>query len=172
MQVTLGGRRQAAVTALTYYFLWKVPTCAKLIYLLYARAPFAKQSQDRAGRSSPWSLPCASGPEEGITALHSKGSTPVRGCLASGSLGTDPPFPSPRRARAQEGPTGGQTEHKTRDNFSSASSIRVLHPVQECARWPALAFAGLRWSLFGLGSVHCSCAGSTAAANGSLMPNA
>lgn len=123
--------------------LWKVPTCAKLISLLNARAPFAKRTQDRSGRSGPWSLPWASGLEEGITALHSKGSTPVRGCLANGSLGTDPPLSLTKRPETQEGPTGGQTEHKTRDNFSSASSIQVLHPVQAGFRRPSLAPSSL-----------------------------
>lgn len=73
--------------------------------------------------SGPWSLSRASGLEEGITALHSRGSTPVRGCLATGSLAQIPPFLSPKETRCPR----GQTEHKTRDNFSSASSIHGLH---------------------------------------------
>lgn len=118
--------------------LWKVPTCAKLISLLNARAPFAKRTQDRSGRSGPWSLPWASGLEEGITALHSKGSTPVRGCLANGSLGTDPPFPSPRDPR----PKRAQREVK---QSTKRGTTLAQRQASRCSTQRRLAFAGLRW---------------------------
>lgn len=128
--------------------LWKVPTCAKLISLLNARAPFAKRSQDRSGRSGPWSLPRASGLEEGITALHSKGPTPVRGCLASGSLGCTgaqipPPFSLTKRPSARQEVKQSTKRGTTLAQRQAFRCSTQYKPACAGLRWLSLALAGL-----------------------------